>query len=83
MVIGRYKLLEDFDAYICTVGRVQVGIGAEFELQKDSDGTHHVYFLNSKNYLPFSAVSTFLQMKREPLIKTEREIEIEKEDIEL
>lgn len=25
-----YKTLEDFDAFICTVGRVQVPIGAEF-----------------------------------------------------
>lgn len=80
-VIGRYKLLEDFDAYICNVGRVQVGVGAEFELQKDSYGTHCVYFLNSKNYLPFPAVSTFLKMKREPLVNAEKEIE--NEDIEL
>lgn len=68
MVIGRYKTIEYFDAYICTIGRIQVPKGAEFELRQSSSGTKEVYFLNSKNYLPFAAVDTFLQIKREPII---------------
>lgn len=60
-----YRTLEDFDAYICCVGRVQVAKSAEYELQKDCTGTIWVYFLNSKNYLPTEAVSIFLKTKHE------------------
>lgn len=47
-----YEFKSDFDAYLCRVGRVQVGKGAVCECR--SNGS--LYFLNSKNYLPCEAV---------------------------
>ena len=44
-----YEFKSDFDAYLCGVGRVQVGKGAVCECR--SNGS-----LNSKNYLPYEAV---------------------------
>ena len=40
-----YKTLEDFDAFICTVGRVQVPIGAEFEIEKYQEHYVAVHFI--------------------------------------
>ena len=47
-----YEFKSDFDAYLCGVGRVQAGKGAVCECR--SNGS--LYFLNSKNYLPYEAV---------------------------
>lgn len=47
-----YEFKRDFDAYLCGVGRVQVGKGAVCECK--SNGS--LYFLNSKNYLQYEAV---------------------------
>lgn len=55
-----YKTLEDFDAFICTVGRVQVPIGAEFEIEKYQEHYVAVHFIKSNNYLPFECTKLFL-----------------------
>lgn len=77
-----YRTLDDFDAYICFVGRVQVSKGAEYQVQSDCMGNHLVYFLNTKNYLPIEAVRDFLQVDREKISvfqdKTEENDELEK-----
>ena len=56
-----YKTAQVFDAYLCDVGRVTVGAGAEYIIEEFSD---RVYFINSQNYLPSSARDPFLKTPR-------------------
>lgn len=49
-----YVTTKQFDAYYCGCGRVTVNPGAMFCLEGN-----RVYFVNSKNYLPYEATNDF------------------------
>lgn len=68
----KYKLLEDYDVYICHIGRVQVKTGAEFQIEPNGSNLPFIYFLNSKNYLPSKAVLSFLKCKKEEIIDLDK-----------
>lgn len=75
-----YKTLEDFDAYICSLGRIQVSKEAKFTVSHDFFGNNRIYFLNSENFLPLDATASFLTIKKEEIFpEKENEINYEKE----
>ena len=55
-----YIVTKQFDVYTCTSGRVTVNPGAMF--CRDEYG--RVYFINSKNYLPFDVTQSFLKSNK-------------------
>lgn len=55
-----YIVTEQFDMYTCSSGRVTVNPGAMF--CRTGDG--RVYFINSRNYLPFDVTGSFLKSNK-------------------
>lgn len=55
-----YIVTEQFDMYTCNSGRVTVNPGAMFS--RDQYG--RVYFIHSKNYLPFDVIQDFLKSNK-------------------
>lgn len=62
-----YKLEESFDVYMCDTGRITARSGAAFVAERESNRIvngrelpfYNIYFLGSKNYLPYSAACLF------------------------
>ena len=62
-----YKLMSDFDIYSCDDGRITIKAGAVFLAERGNNRMingrklpfYNIYFLRSKNYLPYSAACIF------------------------
>lgn len=62
-----YKLEEEFDVYMCDAGRITARSGAAFVAERGNNRIingrelpfYNIYFLGSKNYLPYSAACLF------------------------
>lgn len=50
-----YKVIKEFDAFFCDIGRVTVFPEALFKIT-----CGRVYFLNTQNYLPWVVTKLFL-----------------------
>lgn len=62
-----YELMSDFDIYSCDDGRITIKAGAVFLAERGNNRMingrelpfYNIYFLRSKNYLPYSSACIF------------------------
>lgn len=67
-----YELTSDFDIYSCDDGRITVKAGAIFVAERGYNrlvngreiSFYNIYFLRSKNYLPYSSACIFQSVSR-------------------